>query len=106
MVFCALGPIRLRSNSSIGSPNPLADWPAVRPATVAEPERRPIGAMNAPSAERPNSVKVCAQPASAMVASTCASAETTTCAGSNGFVFPLIELTMTGTALASDSVFQ
>ena len=30
----------------------------------------------------------------------------TVCAGSNGFVLPLIELTMSGTAFPSDRVFQ
>ena len=60
MFFCAFGPMRLRSNSSIGSPNPLVDWLTVLPATVAAPEMRPIGTMTAPIAERSNSVKVCA----------------------------------------------
>ncbi len=58
MFFCAFGPTRLRLNSSIGSPKPLADCLNVLPATVTSPEIRPIGTRIAAMAERSNSVKV------------------------------------------------
>ena len=48
------------SNSSIGSPNPLADWLTVLPATVTSPEIRPMGRMIAAMAERSSREKVCA----------------------------------------------
>ena len=60
MFFCAFGPRMLRLNSSIGSPNPLADWLKVLPATVTSPETRPMGRRIAAIAERSNSEKVCA----------------------------------------------
>ena len=56
-------------------------------------------------AERSNREKLCAYPVRAMVASKFAPG-ITVCAGSNGFVLPLIELTISGTAFAVDSVFQ
>ena len=105
MFFCAFGPMRFRLNSSIGSPKPLADWLAVFPATVTSPDIRPIGKMIAAIAERSHRVKVCAYPIIASVASKFAPG-VTVWPMSNGFVLPLIELTMTGTALAPDSVFQ
>ena len=47
-------------NSSIGSPNPLADWLKVVPGRVTSPEIRPIGRMIAAIAERSNREKTCA----------------------------------------------
>ncbi len=60
MFFCACGPMTLISNSSIGSPKPLADWLYVLPATVTSPEMRPIGTRIAAMAARSNSANVCA----------------------------------------------
>jgi hypothetical protein len=75
------------------------------PAATTSPETRPIGAMIAAMAERSNSAKVCAYPMIAIVASKFAPGVTVS-AGSNGFVLPLIELMISGTALPSDSDFQ
>ena len=56
-------------------------------------------------AARSSREKVRAYPAKAMVASKSAPG-VTVWAGSNGFVLPLMELKMSGTAFASDRVFQ
>ena len=56
-------------------------------------------------AERSNSEKVWPYPTRVNVASKLAS-EFTFRAGSNGFVLPLIELTMSGTAFPPDRDFQ
>ena len=56
-------------------------------------------------AERSNRENVCAYPMIAIVASKFAPGVTVS-AGSNGFVLPLIELMISGTALPSDSDFQ
>ena len=106
MFFCAFGPMRLRLNSSIGSPKPLADCLAVVPAGVTtSPEMRPIGRMIAAMAERSPRAKVCAKPVMISVASKSAPG-VTVWPMSNGLVLPLIELTMSGTALPPDSDFQ
>ena len=64
-----------------------------------------MGRMIAAMAERSSNVKVCAYPTSAIVASRSAPAFTVW-AESNGFVLPLIDSKMSGTALPPDSVFQ
>ena len=95
----------LTSNSIIGSPYPLVDWLDVLPSTVTSPEIRPMGRMIAAIAERSSSVKVCAYPARAIVASKFAPA-ITVWAGSNGFVLPLSDSKISGTAFPPDSDFQ
>ena len=106
MVFCAFGPIRLRLNSTVGSPKPLTDCEAVRPpAVMTSPDIRPMGTSTAPMAARSNNEKVRAYPARARVPSKSAPG-VTVCAASKGFVLPLMDVTISGTAFAPDRVFQ
>jgi len=64
-----------------------------------------MGSSTAPMAARSNTSKKRAYPAMMSVDSNSAPG-VTVCAASNGFVLPVMEVTISGTAFAPDSCFQ
>ena len=77
----------------------------VRPANVVELEIRPIGSSTARVSVRSNRGSILAYPATRTFASTELLAETR-CAGSMGLALPLKDWKITGTAFASERLFQ